>query len=65
MQNWRDDAACKGTAEKHGPIFWSEDPDDVALALSYCGICPVTDECYSARGPAFPDLPFIWGGVRC
>ena len=60
--SWRDDAACSGVYYKHGPIFWSDDPDDQALALSYCGICPVTKECEATKGPVFEDLPVIRGG---
>ncbi len=60
--SWRDDAACLGVGEKHGPIFWSSDPEDRALALSYCGICPVQVECEKARLSVFDDIEFCYGG---
>lgn len=52
-------AACR---EADPDLFYSDDADDVRVALSYCERCPVADTCLTvalANGERFG----VWGGT--
>lgn len=56
---WVRQAACAGLPTSY---FFSDDPDDVKLALAVCRPCPVRDDC-AAYALAIPILDGVWGGM--
>lgn len=58
---WRDEAACRREEGEEGPDFHSEDPTEIATALSICAECPVRKECLSYALNGYERFG-VWGG---
>lgn len=56
---WVCQAACAGLPTRY---FFSDNPDDMNLALAVCRPCPVRDDC-AAYALAIPILDGVWGGL--
>jgi WhiB family redox-sensing transcriptional regulator len=58
---WRSDARCRDGAATLTALFFSEDLGDIARAKSFCGECPVREECLAAA-VARHEPWGVWGG---
>jgi hypothetical protein len=60
-RNWRDDALC-ATEAADGIDFFSDNPDDIAMAKAVCAECPVRRQCLS-EALNNEDRFGVWGGA--
>ncbi|MHB1445867.1 MAG: WhiB family transcriptional regulator [Acidimicrobiales bacterium] len=54
-------AACRSTGAELTGLFFSDDPDEVAMAKSICAGCCIAEECLTGA-TARREPAGVWGG---